>query len=78
MENDEAKDEIKIQASLALPTFRCLEKDCETIFAIVTIVPGGEDKDFNEYGSTYFFWGNPEYPPFCPHCGKKNTTRKTV
>lgn len=58
--------EVGLMVEQTLPTFTC--GDCSKEVAIVNVVRGEE-------GATTMLWGNPDYPPICPHCGSKNTKR---
>ena len=69
-------DEFEFSVSKMLCSWRCLNCESPTEFAILTAVRG-ED----ELGSPYtqvFNWGNTDRPPFCPHCGSKEKVSRKM
>jgi hypothetical protein len=49
--------------STKLPYWQCHNEDCKEIFVILI-------------NSQLWAWGNPDKPPYCPHCGQKLDSEK--
>ena len=61
--------EVEIGTSSIFETWTCTNCQSPTEFVILNIMRGKDD--YGEESSRYGIWGNPDYKPFCPHCGSK-------
>lgn len=72
MKNSVALDgntQVEFTTSAMLETWKC--GACNPISEVVILnVMRGED-DCGQETSGCSPWGNPDYKPFCPHCGSK-------
>ena len=53
-----------------LPSWTC--KTCGSEVVMLNVIRG-RDEDSGEETTVCCEWGNPDRPPYCPHCGTKMT-----
>lgn len=58
----------KMMVPVKLYRWTCTNPGCGSNFAIILIVPPGQEYDDE---GLICHWGNPDSPPYCPSCGSR-------